>query len=461
MRSRGKPYQILISIRSSLWFVPALITLASIILAIGLLETDRRFGNELRTWWPRLFEIEGDGATGMLSAIASSMATVAGVVFSITVVALALASTQYTSRILRNFMRDRTTQIVLGVFIGVYIYCLLVLRTVSGGEWAFKPAASVLVAVILAVIATGYFIFFIHHISSSIQASQISDAVTREAAKAIERMFPEKIGHGQPPVASYPPADAFMWTPVPAAALGYVQALDSEGMISYAQENELVIRMECAIGDFIAPGMPLVSLHFLSPGSGEECKDRAAELNAMYAIGSYRTIEQDAAFGIRQLVDIALKALSPGINDTTTAVTCIEHLSYLLSLCAQRNIPGRYRFADRRLCVIAAGPQFRDLVALAFNQIVESAPDNTEVALQLLRALKRIGEATQLDAHFSVLKEQAEAQVDTFKLHAKSTGALKAMELQMQELMQCLSARQQLETPAYQVHYPHKVDENR
>lgn len=448
----GKIQQFFIYLRSSLWFIPALMTFASIILAIGALEIDRYYGKALRSWWPRLFETESEGGRAMLATIAGSMATVAGVVFSITVVALALASTQYTSRALRNYMRDRTTQTVLGVFVGVYIYCLLVLRTISGIQIDFKPAASVLIAVILAIVAMGFFIYFIHHISSSIQASEIANSITLETAKSIDHLFPDKIGKQEIRTDAYELPELMEWHPVPSLSLGYLQAVKSDVLLEYANRNEVILRMEAGIGDFVTPGKPLLSVAFAARGK----TDITAEMNRMYAVGTYRTIEQDAAFGIRQLVDIALKALSPGINDTTTAVICIEHLTYLLSLCAQRHMPGPYRFVKHELRVIARVPTFKDFVSLSFNQILENASRNSTIVGRMLDALIAIGKAAQLESHIVTLSEQLARIEDTVIREGTPNLAANAIQHHKEILNQMLLEKRLSPAPSYQVLYPNE-----
>jgi uncharacterized membrane protein len=195
-------------LRSSFWFVPAVIVCAAVTLALALIETDRMLAQSVMDSWPRLFGAGAAGSRGMLSTIAGSMITVAGVVFSITIVSLSLASSQYSSRVLRNFMRDRANQTVLGVFVGIFAYCLVALRTIRGGdEGAFVPALSVLVAVALAFVGIAFLIFFIDHIGSSIQASQIIATVAKETLEAVDHLFPED--RGEPADESDGPAE--MW----------------------------------------------------------------------------------------------------------------------------------------------------------------------------------------------------------------------------------------------------------
>lgn len=339
------------------------------------------------------------------------MATVAGVVFSITIVALALASTQYSSRVLRNFMRDRANQVVLGVFVGVYLYCLVVLRTISNHTVQFVPSLAVIVAVFLAVLASGFLIFFIHHISSSIQASETIAAITRETLKVMDQLFPEEAGAEHKKTINAQLPHGMAWFPLQATNLGYIQGADTAALIAFAKKNGTVIRMECMIGDFITSGRPLASLLSSRPPGHA----LIAEFNGIFAIGNYRTIDQDAAFGIRQLVDIALKALSPGINDVTTATICIDHLTALMERCAPRYLASLLRYDDVALRLIANRPDFETLLSLSFDQIREAATDNPDILLRLLEGLRHIASATHDMKRLHLLLKQVEA-IEIFTL---------------------------------------------
>lgn len=376
----GRIQQVLITIRTSFWFVPVLLMLLAMAAALGLVELDRHYRTDLRDWWPSLFMTEPDGARSMLSAIATSMATVAGVVFSITIVTLALGSSQYTSRVLRNFMRDRVTQLVLGIFIGVYIYCLLVLRTIDGEGTTFVPSIAVLFAIMLAIAAAVLLIIFIHHTSASIQAVEIVRTIGSETLCAIDRRFPEETaGDGESLSPDLPRA----WTSVPSLAMGYLQAVECEALRDFADARGVTLRMDRHIGDFTAKGDTLASL------AGRVVVDQPLILaiNRFYAIGSYRTIDQDPGLGFRQLVDIALRALSPGINDTTTAILAIDQLSVLLACCARRRMGLSLHKVGQHLRLIEDAPSFDDMLSLSFNQILENAEGNTEVMLRILSAL--------------------------------------------------------------------------
>ncbi len=259
--------------------MPSLIVALSIVLAVGLIEIDATRRMAWMDRWPRLFGAGAEGARGMLSTIAGSMMTVVGVTFSMTLVALALASSQYTSRILRNFMSDKMTQAVLGIFAGIFTYCLIVLRTIRGGEEAeFVPSLSVSFAVLLAIGGVGILVYFIHHIASSIQASNIIAAVAAETIEAIDRLFPETLG--DEPVAgdenpSPVPRTPQPWQAIPVPRDGYIQNVNSEALLRVAREAETVVRMERAIGEFVVRDTTLALLEETSPPTGRsspECR---------------------------------------------------------------------------------------------------------------------------------------------------------------------------------------------
>lgn len=391
------------SMRSSFWFVPALMVVDAVVLAILLITLDMNVDLHLAARWPLLFGAGASGARGLLTTVAGSMITVAGVVFSITLVALSLTSSQYSSRVIRTFMRDRVNQWVLGVFLGIFAYCLVVLRTIRGGdEGAFVPALAVLTGLLLAFVGIAVLIHFIHHIATGIQASSIVATAAQETLAAVDHLFPEALGEDDDEGADDTLASAFAgrpWLAVPAGKTGYVETLDADALLDVARTLETLLRMEHGIGDFVVAGRPLVSL--LDPGDLDEAT--TARLNAIYVISRRRTVEQDVAFGIRQLVDIAMKALSPGINDTTTAVMCVDYLAAILTRLASRRIAAPYWLDQGVLRVIACGPSFERLLSESFDQIRQSAEGNVAVLLRLLGALQTIAGATpSLDRRWAI-----------------------------------------------------------
>ena len=417
-------------LRSAFWFPPAVIVLASAALAVALVEAEQVISDEAWSNWPRLFGAGADGSRGMLAAIAGSMITVAGVAFSITIVTLALASSQYTSRVLRNFIRNRTNQIVLGVFVGIFAYCLIVLRTIRGGdEGVFVPGLAVLVAVVLAFAGIGVLIFFIHHIATSIQASYIIADVANETLHAVDHLFPEELGHPAGDEIARPPFDAQPGHVVAVQRTGYIRRVDAEALLRFARTRRAVVRMERSVGEFVIEGTPLVSL--FDAESSHTAAD-ARELNDAYTIGMQRSVDQDAGFGIRQLVDVALKGLSPGVNDTTTAVMCVDYLTAILSRLTARQLGTPLRVEDGQLRVVACRPTYADFVATALDQIRQNADGNVVMLERLLQSLETLsGVATTADrrrllaAHVAAIREVAQRSVPspTERAELDSLGA--------------------------------------
>jgi uncharacterized membrane protein len=251
------------------------LSLASIALAVALIEADSAGSDRWLAQWPRLFGAGAEGARGMLATIAGSMMTVVGVTFSMTLVVLALASSQYTSRILRNFMRSRVTQVVLGIFAGIFTYCLIVLRTIRGGDGgAFVPSLAVFFGFVLALGGVGTLIFFIHHIATSIQASSIIASVAQETIAAIDRLFPAKLGQGpaKTMMTRAHPLSERNWRTVPARQSGYIQSVITQRFCAWRGKGRAIVRMEHGIGEFVVQDTMLASLAWKTAGSRDDCR---------------------------------------------------------------------------------------------------------------------------------------------------------------------------------------------
>jgi uncharacterized membrane protein len=210
----------------SLWFLPGVLVLAFIVLAVGLVEAEGMVDREVLADFPRLFGAGAESSRSMLATIAGSVITVAGVTFSITIVAVTQASSQYTPRVLRNFMRDRPSQVVLVVFVGIFAYCLVVIRTIRGDEeLRFIPSVAVLGAFALALVGMGFLIYFIHHIAGTLQASSILERVSAETVRAVDRLFPDEVAEEATEPSGARAADSLHgspWAAVPARATGYL-----------------------------------------------------------------------------------------------------------------------------------------------------------------------------------------------------------------------------------------------
>ncbi len=393
-------------LRASFWFLPGAIVVGSIAVAIGIIAIDASIENGFVKDWPLVFGTGADGARGLLSAVASSMITVAGVVFSITIVALSLTSSQYSSRVLRNFMRDRINQTVLGVFVGVFAYCLIVLRTIRGGdEGAFVPSLAVMVGLLLAFVGIAFLIYFIHHIALSIQAASIIAAVSNETLSAVDRLFPDRLGESHE--LAEEDRDHWMksiraWVEVNSLSTGYIESVDGDSLLRLANEWGTIFRMERGIGDFIVCGTPFLSIANWTALENE----RVQTLNSLFVVSRQRTVQQDASFGICQISDIALKALSPGINDTTTAVMCMDYLGAILVHVASRAIPSAWRHQDGKLRLIAKGVTFDSLVSEAFDRIRQNATGNVAVLTRQAEILELLYRVTDDPARQICLQHQ-------------------------------------------------------
>jgi uncharacterized membrane protein len=352
-----------------------------------------------------------EGARALLSAVASSMITVAGVVFSITMVVLTVTSSQFGPRLLRNFMRDTGTQVVLGTFVATFLYCVLVLRTIrSDNGAAFVPYIAVTAGIALALASLGILIFFIHHTSASIQVSNVIARVGHELEYAIDRFFPQEIGQEAPEpqqgeyTAMLPEGFVSQTSAVVAAANGYLQAIDSATLLQRAQEYDCLLHVQRRPGHFVAHGDALVLVW-----PGERLDAALAEsLQAAFILGPERTATQDMEFPVHQLVEIAVRALSPGINDPFTAIMCVDRLGAALCQLAERAIPSPYRYdEERQLRVIAYPVTFVGVADAALQQIRQYGRSSVAVTLRLLETIAVVAARTHREEDRTALQRQA------------------------------------------------------
>ena len=421
------------SIRSGLWFVPSLLVATGVALAVLLVELDTVVGAATLARFPRLFGAGAEGTRGMLEAIAGAMVTIAGVTFSITIVALSLTSSQYSSRVLRNFMRDRSNQTALGTFVGIYAYCLIVLRAIRGGEQdPFVPSLATLGAIVLAFVGIAMLIHYIHHVSTSIQAARILAAIYEETAGTLAHLYPEPLGEAEAPPREAEAARLRTreeWVPVCADRTGYLQSVDADSLLRWACERDRIVQLTCRIGDFVIADQPLCEV---AGGPLDDADARA--LRRTVAIGEQRTVTQDLGFGIRQVVDVAIKALSPGVNDSTTAVMCVDRLGGLMLQLAGRDIPSPYRQVDGRLRVIAPTQDFAMLVDLAFDEIRWAAREQPVVLGRLGAVLGRLLAALAPGARQATVLQALEALRETMQAVPDERSRRRLLDALLREL---------------------------
>lgn len=430
------PRELIIAVRGSFWLIPALVVLACGLLAIAMVEVDARLPADFYAALPRLFGAGAEGSRAMLSAIATSTMTVAGVVFSINIVALSLATAQYSPHVLQSFIRDRTNQAVLGIFLGIYTYCLMVLRTVRGGDESFVPGTSIVVAIALALAGVAFLIFFIHHVSTSIQVSHIIAQIADETRRVIERIYPE--GSATAEEASSPDESEDGIEVLQRRPPGYVTHIDYDALATIAGACGGVLRVPVAVGDFLLTGEAIAVLHGAKPRDESWCE----RVRSAFAIGRTRNIDQDVAFGLQQLVDVASKALSSSSNDTTTALHALEHLTALLSMLASRNLSrGATMCREGRVVLVCARPQFPDFVLIVTRPFRRHARDNPLVLERLVAALRRVGTATvdardveTIVAHVALIEETVKRagfeSADDIALQGALAGAARALDAQ-------------------------------
>lgn len=437
------------SVRSSYWFVPGLMAMGAGALALVMVAVDGRVGAEAVEQLGWIYAGGPEGARGVLSTIAGSMITVAGVTFSVLVVALSLASSQFGPRVLGSFMRDTGNQVVLGAFTGIFLYCLLVLRTVRGGEDAgiFVPHMSVTVAVGMAVLGVGVLIYFVHHAAISIQVSSVIASLANDLDASVDRLFPLEApgAGGDSGAAGGPPAAGAV--PVRSRHEGYLQAVDVQALLRAAREHDLRVRVQVPVGAFVARGDVLATFH-CGPGEGGRREGGDGEggdgedgdaLRGPFVVGHQRTPTQDVEFSVQQLVDVAVRALSPGINDPFTAALCVDRLGAALARVAERPSPApTHRDGEGVVRVWSRSPDFADLVQAAFGPLRDYAGGSATVLVHMLDTLRRValhvadeGRAQEVRAQAGLVLQLAErtlhdarGRADARSRHAEVESAL-------------------------------------
>ncbi|WP_076073069.1 DUF2254 domain-containing protein [Sphingomonas montana] len=394
-----------VRLRESYWVIPAIMAITAVLLAGGMIALDTYEGSGWMDGFSWLHASRPSGARQLLSAIGGSMITVAGTVFSVTIAAVVYASGQYGPRLLSNFMADRGNQVTLGTFIATFLYCLIVLRTVRSPEESdgigFVPNMAVLVAVLLAVCSIAVLIFFIHHVPSKLHINSVIKDIGDTLIKEVGQRFPNAIGaarperNGQPEKARVPPAFRDDATPQAAserfliAALhtGYIQTVDADAITAQARANDLVLRLRYQPGDFVHVGRTLVEA--TPPGRCDATTAKA--IAEAYAVGARRTAIQDLRFLVDELVEIGARALSAGINDPFTAITCLDWLAAALADLACREMPSPLRIdAAGALRVIAHLETFAGFMDRSFGALIPYVAGDVVVGLRFVRALGEV-----------------------------------------------------------------------
>ncbi|WP_339721089.1 DUF2254 domain-containing protein [uncultured Paraglaciecola sp.] len=385
--------------RTSFWFVPSFMVLSSIVLACSAVYIDAFFMARYDLKIPIIYSIDIEAIRSLLGTIAGAMITVTSIAFSITIVALTLASSQFGPRLLRNFMMDTGTQVVLGSFISNFLYCILVFCAISFQEpYTFKPGLTVIIAVMMTSISVGVLIYFIHHVAKSIQADVVIDDVYRELQSGIASLFP--CIHKQPETAKTEDSTTTAFTlgtqqfDVLAKCSGYIQTIEQDALLTLATENEVQIECRFGPGDFVVKDSVIAVVHADNTMPDTIVNNTSDKI----VLGAYRTPVQDPEFAIHQLVEIALRALSPGINDPYSAITCIDKLNSVLCELTNKTFPAKQHYDQagnlRLVCKVLT---FENIASAAFEQIRQQANNNVAVTIRLLESLHNLMRFAQSD----------------------------------------------------------------
>jgi uncharacterized membrane protein len=326
----------------------------------------------------------------ILSSIATSIMTVVSIVFAILLMTLTLASTQFSPRILISFARDRTTQWTLGVFLGTFSYCMAALPAARAAPQPFVPVATVTGAMLLALVCVAWLIYFINHISQSISVNHIVDRIARETEQVIDELMPYPRSPLMPEdrPEEFPANDV---AGIPSRQSGYIRYIDVAHLAELARAYRVAIKVERRAGQFVPAGVPIlqVSKPERVPPDGE------AHLLAAIDIGPTRTMQQDVEFGVIQIVDIALRAMSPAVNDPSTAISCVDQLSRIMIRWIGRASPQSFYYAPPHvLRLVVPWMTFDGLLDTAFEQIRHYAAADVAVSLRLMRAYGDVARST-------------------------------------------------------------------
>ena len=404
-------------LRTNLWLVPAVEVLIAVLLFAGTYALDRAAYNGVFRVPGWAISGSADAARQILTAIAAAIITVVGVVFSIVIVALTLTSTQFGPRMLRNFIRDRGTQLTLGTFVATFVYAILALGSIGqGARGNFVPHISITVMLVLMVADLAVLIYFLHHIAVQIQLPQVIAGIAGDLAQAIELQAGDPAVGAGAQLATLLIAD--MDGPggeVAAPRSGYLQYIQHRTLVRIATEKGAVIHVRYRPGHFLVQGHPYATVW---PASAAE--QVARELARAHITGPYRTLAQDVSFGIDQLVEICIRALSAAVNDTFTALTCIDWIGDSLCKVTGRWQPTRvYRDAAGAVRLIATETTYERLVQRAFEKVRQAGHGMPAVLIRQLDALAKIMERAVAPEDRQLLLDQA-AMIE--RLSAASVG---------------------------------------
>lgn len=394
---------------ATFWFLPVLMIVLAVLLSIGLISLDNAVVVSQEGWYRFFLVNSSNAAHSILSTISGAMIGVAGTVFSVTLVALTLASTQFGPRLIKNFMYVRLNQVVLGAYIATYLYCLLVLNSIKDGPGqTFIPSLSILIAILAAMANIVLLIVFIHRIAVSMQADKVVSDISDFIAKQVESLFPEKMGEEYEIATADVSASVSGYeyrTSVKSPESGYLQYISMDDLAHLLKDEDALLTLYHRPGSHLVSGVELAELH--THANWEE--EKINHLLKQFVIGKTKISQQDLEFSIHQMVEIAVRSLSPGVNDPYTAIACIDNLTATMAYLAQAKFPPKYRFDEENNLRIVADPlNFEGVLDAAFNQIRQFSAGSTAVIIRLMEALIVIHGFTKINKHKKAVIKHAE-----------------------------------------------------
>lgn len=398
---------------------------AGIVAAVALVQIDR--AADVPGWMTEsrwLYDGDVSGARTLLGVVASSMIAVAGTVFSITIAALSLAAGQMGPRLLRNFTKDRGNQLTLGFFLGTFAYALMVLRSVrEQSEGAFIPHLSLSFAIVLAFVCVATLVWFVAHMSGRINVDTVIQLVSVDVQQAIQRLTT----HGESP--QLPPDSVWREAKVIAdPRCGYLQQLDADGLADWAAEHDTAIRLLARPGDYVFPGAPVA----LVTPAREGAKD--AILN-MSALGQDRISPADLEFAVRQLEEVAVRALSPGINDPHTAINVLDRMGTALCQMVPLRLPTGTYERDGRTVLVVPNFDYDGLADAMFHMIRQNAAKTPSVLIRILEVLTAVASCETQPGRLATLQRHANLVLGTATRSISSPNDLADVRVRYDDFM--------------------------
>lgn len=405
------------ALSSTFWFIPALMLVASALLSVLTLHLDASYkANVLRnlSW---IAVIDASGALSILSTLAASMMTVAGTVFSITIVGLTLSASQFGQLLLRNFMQDKGNQFVLGAFLSTFLYALFIMRSIQGADdvESFVPYLSIACTIGMAILCVCVLIYFIHHVARSIQVEHVVADIGRKLKQSIDQLAGDS-DHGG---ASSDRADLPLTQPqidIRADCSANLQSINYSGLMDKACAQSLVIQLKVHPGLFLTPHTLVATVYSQSPLIDEAQAALISAIHDELHIGDVTTSIQDISHHIRQLVQIAVRALSPGVNDPLTAYLCISHLQSALEWMVNMDFPSGARYDEHGVLRLSYPMlSFDDLLSVSLDELMTYAAPAAVVSDKVLAMIKGVIEASTRDSERLLLADKARSMIALFR----------------------------------------------